>query len=162
MLGYLFLILTLIALERFRQGKPRFLWFLPLVFLLWVNSHGSLIIGLGTICVYWLAGLKKFELGGIEARQWTAAERTRLELIFLLCLAVLPITPYGMRLAVYPLRYGAIAADERGQHPGVAAHAVQSAGWQDIPGPVAGIFSGANRFRLTCRAEELHFFFSAR
>ena len=85
MLGYFFLILTLIALERFRQGKPRFLWFLPLVFLLWVNTHGSFIIGLGTIFVYWLAGLKKFELGGIEARQWNGGATHALGIDFLFC-----------------------------------------------------------------------------
>ena len=33
MLGYLFLILTLIALERFRQGKQRAVWLLPVLFL---------------------------------------------------------------------------------------------------------------------------------
>src|SRR5580692_5523049 len=41
MLGYLFLILTLIALERFRQEKQRAIWFLPPMFLLWINTHGS-------------------------------------------------------------------------------------------------------------------------
>ncbi len=102
MLGYLFILLTLIALERFRQNKPRALWFLPLLFLVWINTHGSFIVGLGIIFVYWAAGLKTFRLGGIEARRWTSAERIRLAFVFLLCLAVLPVTPYGTRLAVYP------------------------------------------------------------
>lgn len=102
MLGYLFIILTLIALERFRQNKPRALWFLPLLFLVWINTHGSFGVGLGIIFVYWAAGLKAFRLGGIEARRWTPAERLRLAFVFLLCLAVLPVTPYGTRLAVYP------------------------------------------------------------
>src|SRR5260370_3390079 len=35
MLGYLFLILTLIALERFRQGKRGALWVLTVLFLEW-------------------------------------------------------------------------------------------------------------------------------
>jgi hypothetical protein len=39
MLAYLFLILTLIALERFRQGKQRAIWFLPPMFALWINTH---------------------------------------------------------------------------------------------------------------------------
>ena len=54
MLGYLFLILTLIALERFRQGKRRAIWALPILMLLWVNAHGSWIIGLG--CDWHLSG----------------------------------------------------------------------------------------------------------
>lgn len=102
MLGYLFLILTLIALELFRQGKRGALWFLPVLFLGWVNVHGSFVIGLGAILVYWLSGLKDFRLGGIEARRWPAADRRRIALVFLLCVSVLPITPYGTELAVYP------------------------------------------------------------
>ena len=75
MLGYLFLILTLIALEKFRQGRPRALWFLPLLFLLWVNTHGSFVIGMGAIGAYWLGGLAKFQLGDLAAEAWTSAER---------------------------------------------------------------------------------------
>jgi hypothetical protein len=102
MLGYLFVILTLIVLELFRQGKLHAMWFLPPLFLVWINTHGSFIVGLGVIVVYWASGLKAFRLGGIEARGWNPAERLRLEFVFLLCLAVLPLTPYGTRLAVYP------------------------------------------------------------
>jgi hypothetical protein len=57
MLGYLFLVLAVIALERFRQGKLRALWILPPLFLLWVNTHGSFMIGVGAIAVYWASGL---------------------------------------------------------------------------------------------------------
>lgn len=70
MLGYLFLICTLICLELFRQGKRRALWFLPPIMLLWVNTHGSWIIGLGSIFVYWMSGLVDFSWGGIMARLW--------------------------------------------------------------------------------------------
>jgi hypothetical protein len=105
MLGFLFLVLTLIALERFRQGHPLGLWFLPLLFLLWVNAHGSWTIGLFVILVYWACGLKEFHLGNIEMRAWTVFQRERLLLVFLLCLAVLPITPYGTRLAFFPFQF---------------------------------------------------------
>jgi len=57
MLAYLFLILTMVVLERFRQGRSNVIWALPPLFLLWVNSHGSWIIGLGVVCVYLVAGL---------------------------------------------------------------------------------------------------------
>jgi hypothetical protein len=102
MLGYLFLVLTMIALEFFRQGKHRAIWFLPALMLIWVNTHGSFIIGLGAIFVYWIAGLREFELGGIVAKAWTPSERRQISFIFMLCLAVLPITPYGTQLAMYP------------------------------------------------------------
>jgi hypothetical protein len=102
MFGYLFLILTLIALEAARRKVLWPLWLLPPIFLLWVNTHGSFIVGLGVILVYWACGLKNFRLEGIQGEAWRPAERLRLEIVFLLCLAVLPLTPYGTRLAAYP------------------------------------------------------------
>ncbi len=67
MLGYLFLVLTLIALELYRQGKQWAIWFLPPLLLVWINTHGSFIIGLGVIFVYLVCGLKGFQVGAIEA-----------------------------------------------------------------------------------------------
>ena len=105
MLGFLFLMLTLIALERFRQGRPTSLCFLPLLFVLWVNTHGSWMIGLFTIFVYWASGLKEFQLGAVEMRAWTVAQRKQLLFVFLLCVTVLPLTPYGTRLAFFPFQF---------------------------------------------------------
>lgn len=102
MLGYLFLVLTLVALEMFRQGKRWAAWLLPVLMLAWVNTHGSFIIGLGAIFLYWICGLAEFRKGGVEAKRWSPKERRSLSLIFLLCMAVLPVTPYGTRLAAYP------------------------------------------------------------
>lgn len=104
MLGYLFLVLTMIALEFFRQGKHRAIWFLPLLMLIWINAHGSWIIGIGAIFAYWICGLKSFELGGIVAKAWTPSERRQISFVLVLCLALLPITPYGTELAVFPIQ----------------------------------------------------------
>ena len=102
MLGYLFLILAVTILEGFRQGHRRWIWFLPPLMLLWVNAHGSWIIGLGTVFVYWMSGLVEFQAGNLVARRWSYDDRIRIETVFLLCLAALPITPYGTRLCTYP------------------------------------------------------------
>ncbi len=103
MLGYLFLLITLIVLERFRLGHTGALWFLPPLFLLWVNIHGSFVLGLFAMGVYWASGLVNIHWGNLEARLWTAAERTRLELVALLILLALTLTPYGTQVCVYPL-----------------------------------------------------------
>jgi len=103
LLGYIFLLFTLIALELFRQGRRRALWALPAVFLIWVNTHGTFVLGLACLGVYWLSGLKTFEWGGVEARRWTDNERRQLETVGLLSVVALLITPYGSKLAAYPL-----------------------------------------------------------
>ena len=105
MLGYLFLVLTLICLERFRQGHRRWIWLLPVLLLIWVNTHGFWIIGLGAVLAYWVGGLFDFRLGDLYARRWSPENRCRISLVFLLCLCALPITPYGARLAPSPFEY---------------------------------------------------------
>lgn len=102
MFGYLFIILTLIVLERYRQGKSRTLWLLPPLFLIWINTHGSWVIGLGIIFVVLAAGLTEFRAGAIESKRWSYKQRLQLELVFALSLAMIPLTPYGTRLAAYP------------------------------------------------------------
>lgn len=104
LLGYIFLIATLLILERFRQSNEKPLWALPLIFLLWVNSHGTFVLGFLALGVYWASGLKAFQFGGIYAEQWTPRQRRRLELTFLLCLLTSLVTPYGAQLAAYPLK----------------------------------------------------------
>ena len=102
MLGYLFLILTLIVLERFRQGNRLTIWLLPLLMLVWVNTHGSWIIGLGTIAVYLGCGLVNFRLGSVETTRWSSADRSKLIAVLALCAIATVITPYGTRLATFP------------------------------------------------------------
>ena len=159
MLGYLFVILTLIALERFRQGMPRALWFLPPLFLVWVNTHGSWEIGLGVIFVYWISGLKELRIGGIETHRWKPAERLRLALVFLLCLTAIGITPYGTRLAAYPFHVAS----------GLPVNMAYIMEWQPLSFNefggklflilVLAFFAAQILFRMTWRLEELALFF---
>ena len=102
-LGYVFLLIVLISLERFRQGRPKLLWTLPGVFLLWVNTHGTFVLGLMALGVYWVSGLVRFRHRWLVSESWTAAQRRQLALVSLLCTLVLPLTPYASRLAAYPL-----------------------------------------------------------
>jgi len=158
MLGYLFIILTLIALEYFRQGKLPALWFLPPLFLVWINTHGSWVIGLGVLFVFWAGGLMSFRIGSIEARRWTAQQRIHLEVAFLLCLAAIPLTPYGTRLAAYPFTVASSL-------PVNLANVLE---WQPMPfnllggkiflALLLGFFLVQMALRFSCRLDELVLF----
>lgn len=100
--GYVFLLVTLICLERFRQGHSRALWILPPMFLVWVNTHGTFVFGLAAMGVYFAGGLVDFKLGGLAAERWTPRQRVQLLFTFLLCCAALLVTPYGTEIAAYP------------------------------------------------------------
>ncbi len=158
MMGYLFLILTLIALERFRQGKQRALWILPVLFMIWINSHGSWIIGLGVVALYIACGLVSFQMGSLEAQRWNTSERLRLETVFMLSLAAIVVTPYGVRLASYPF---AVASS----YPIAIANILE---WQVMPfnivggkiflGLVLGFFLAQMAFRFSWRIYEILLF----
>lgn len=102
LMGYAFLLLTLIFLKRFRQGRQRTLWILPLIFLVWVNTHGSFAFGLMVVALYWISGLLKMRLDGFIEEEWTPSQRMHLAQVALLSTLSLLVTPYGSRLAAYP------------------------------------------------------------
>ncbi len=104
MFGYLFLVIMLIVLERFRRGMRGALWLLPFLFLIWVNTHASWIIGLGVLAGYWLAGQFEFHAGGVESIRWSKPDGTRLLFVLLLSICALPITPYGTELCAFPFQ----------------------------------------------------------
>lgn len=158
MVGYLFLVLTLIIMERLRQGKARSIWWLPLLFVIWVNTHGSWIIGIGVVGLYIACGLKNFQVGGLRAEAWTKSERLQLEMVFMLSLAIIPITPYGVRLAGYPFTVASSL-------PISLANVVE---WRVMPFDlsvgkiflmlVLGFFLAQVAFRFSWRLEELLLF----
>jgi hypothetical protein len=101
--GYIYLLVTLICLERFRRGYSRSLWILPPLFLIWVNTHGTFVFGLAAIVVYFACGLASFQLGGLIAERWSRRQKVQLLVTFLLCGLATLVTPYGAQLAAYPV-----------------------------------------------------------
>ncbi len=101
--GYCFLVLLLILMELYRQGHEKVLWAIPPLFLIWVNTHGTFFLGLGIFGVFWFCGLFHFDWNGVEAKPWTKRQSRNLLLTILASVAVLPLTPYGTKLAAYPL-----------------------------------------------------------
>ncbi len=103
LLGYAYLGLLLILMELYRQGREKVLWAIPPLFLIWVNTHGSFFLGLGIFGVFWLCGLFEFDWNGVEARRWSPRQSRNLLLTILASTLLLPLTPYGTKLAAYPV-----------------------------------------------------------
>ncbi|MES2220530.1 MAG: hypothetical protein V4587_06135 [Acidobacteriota bacterium] len=99
--GWMFLVLELGLLAEFRRGRD-FLWVLPVVFLVWINTHGSWIIGLVLLAVVALSGCVDGTWGSIEATGWTRPQARKLAWVSLLSTLALFVNPYGWRLVLYP------------------------------------------------------------
>lgn len=108
--GWILLVAELAILYRFAdereawgEGRRQWLlWLLPPLFCLWVNFHGSWMIGLVVLALFALSGWVEGTWGLMEARRWSAAERRTLAAVFLLSVLALFANPYGWRLVAYP------------------------------------------------------------
>ena len=94
-IAYLLLTIELVVLLRAFRGKPRALWWLPLIFLIWVNCHASYPLGLGifgaaVVCWYW-----RNHAEGLAGARWLIVPFA-LTCLMLLC------NPVGWRMLLYP------------------------------------------------------------
>lgn len=103
LIGYLFIVLLLILLQRFRQQGRAPLWILPPLFCLWVNFHGTWSFGLVLFGIIVATGFVQGAWGSVYSVRWSPRQLRQLLLTFALSVAALFVNPYGWRLVVYPL-----------------------------------------------------------
>jgi hypothetical protein len=103
--------LTLLILERTREGHTRAVWFLPAVMALWANVHGGFAIGLILVGIYAAGDVIDGVLPIVFRRQtiyqaWSDHRRAwaRWLGIVLACVAAVSLNPYGPSLLAYPFR----------------------------------------------------------
>ena len=101
--GYIALSTELAILEAAERGRSRLLWLLPAVFCIWINLHGSWMIGLFLLAVYIAAGWMSVNLGLFQQTAFAPAERARFVKVFAVSVLALLINPYGWRLVWNPI-----------------------------------------------------------
>lgn len=101
--GYADLVALLIILQRLRQTGRAPLWLLPPLFCVWVNTHGSWLLGLIIFSMVIAAGLVAGEWGVIAAEPWSRSQRKSLFITWTASVAALFVNPFGARLVFYPL-----------------------------------------------------------
>ena len=101
--GYLCLVGLLIIMQRFRQKGAAPLWLIPLLFCVWINTHGSWSLGVIMFCVIAAAGMVEGSWGLVDSTKWTQEQRKALIYTGVASAAALFVNPYGWRLVFYPL-----------------------------------------------------------
>jgi hypothetical protein len=98
-----FALTALVAylLHQFKHGRSGIIWWLPLVMLVWVNTHGGFAVGLILMIAY-LFGETGNRLLRNQGMPWR--EVGRLALVLGVCLLVVPINPNGIQMWGYPFR----------------------------------------------------------
>jgi hypothetical protein len=101
--GYVYLLILMLLLERFRSRGKAPLWVVPLLFCLWINTHGSWSLGLVVFAIIVASGMVEGRWGRIEAIRWSPNQQRQLLWTMGASVAVLFVNPYGYRLVLYPL-----------------------------------------------------------
>ena len=101
--GYVYLVILLTVLDRFRTRGRAPLWVLPPLFCLWINTHGSWCLGIAVLGVFIACGFLEGEWGAIKAIRWSPKQSRQLLAAFGASCAALFLNPYGYRLLLYPL-----------------------------------------------------------
>jgi len=73
-----------------RDKRPRSLWLLPVVVIVWANVHGSFVLAPVVLLIAWLE----------DRRRHAATTRTTL-IVALVCVASAVINPFGLRIWTY-------------------------------------------------------------
>ncbi|MDE3199335.1 MAG: hypothetical protein KGN79_00315 [Acidobacteriota bacterium] len=100
--AYLALSAELAILETPEPKRQKLLWLLPVLFCVWINLHGTWIIGLALFAIYIVCGLFSFNQGVFEQTAFSPAQRKQLITVLVLCVGALFINPYGWHLVWNP------------------------------------------------------------
>ncbi len=99
--GWAFLIVELVLVQ-LSERHEQVIWALPAVFLLWVNTHGSWMIGMVVFTLYVVSSALTVNWGNVEAHAASPRRTARLAIAWALSAFALFINPYGSRLVLYP------------------------------------------------------------
>jgi hypothetical protein len=103
LIGYIFFVVELLLIELGRTRNPRWFYWLPVLFAVWVNCHASFILGLVIGVVMLGASFIKIEAGAMQPRPWQPGLRRKLALSLVLSCAALFLNPVGIKLILYPV-----------------------------------------------------------
>ena len=102
--GWLCFLAIFAILQKYRRERAAPLWALPLLFCLWVNLHGSWLLGAAACALVVLSGLVPRDIGNVESSPWTRNEFKKLLITGAACVAALFVHPTGYKAMLYPFQ----------------------------------------------------------
>ena len=100
--GWLCFLGIYAILLRVRSGRPAPLWLVPILFCVWINFHGSWLLGLLIYGLVVGCGLIRRNIGCLAAAPWSPTEVRRLAIAGVASVAALMVNPFGYRLLIFP------------------------------------------------------------
>jgi len=99
--GWLLLTVELLILDA-SENDERVLWGLPVLFAVWVNTHGSWLIGLVMMGGFGVLEARRFRHGKLFCDGMRRSRLVRLGAMWIASVGALFVNPYGWPLVAYP------------------------------------------------------------
>ena len=103
LIGYLLLIIELFLIQMGRTRSPRWFLCLPVLFALWINFHGSFLLGMVVAGIFLASSFVHFEAGSLVAPRWEPERRRMFMIGLALSVGALFLNPDGYHQVYYPL-----------------------------------------------------------
>jgi len=103
LIGYMLLVCELLIVWLGCARNRRWFLLLPPLFALWVNCHGSFLLGLVVIGAVLACSFLEFRTGLLVSHRWAGKERNMLATAFVLSIGALFVNPVGLPQLTYPI-----------------------------------------------------------
>ncbi len=103
MIGYLLLLFELLLIHLGRTRNPRWFFGLPLLFAVWVNCHGSFLLGFAIAGIFLFAAFTPFQAGLLVSTSWHPRARKTFLIMMVVAAVALLCNPVGIKQVLYPL-----------------------------------------------------------
>jgi hypothetical protein len=103
LIGYLLLLCELLIVWLGRARNPKWFLVLPPLFVIWVNCHGSFLLGVAVLGAVLACSFLEFRTGLLVSHRWTRRQRNMLATAFVLSIAGLFVNPAGLTQVTYPI-----------------------------------------------------------
>ena len=100
--GWLYLVILLLILEAARRDDWKWLWLVPPLFCVWVNSHGSWPMGMAVFGIFIASGVLEGNWGHAYAARWSGPQLRKLLITAGASVVALFVNPFGYRLVIFP------------------------------------------------------------
>ena len=102
MIAYVLLIVELVVIHLGRTRNARWFFCLPVLFAIWINCHGSFILGIIVAAVLLASSLIDFKMGALQTRRWEPNSQKIMAWALALSIGALFLNPIGIRQIFYP------------------------------------------------------------
>ena len=103
MIGYILLVLELLLIHLGRTRDPRWFFGLPILFAVWVNCHGSFLLGFVIAGIFLIAAFTPFQAGLLVSKRWDPDVRKTFLIVVAVSVLALFCNPIGIKQVLYPI-----------------------------------------------------------